>query len=251
MKISNAFLRMFLIVMGTLLITACTNNYKKGMKCFEEGKYEEAKTYFFMVTSNQKDYAAAQIKKNESDSLLGVIAIERQAKEFTELKEQIKREIKSIDEFDGSKYRADVPSLQLEVGLFSAWNKIIRQAEALALVYDDNEANTLARTLKTKVGALQKAEFPKIRKRYGDILNKKLWEDDIEVKAKGSGYTTLEFVGGAFAANKNKQEMQNAVREVVTFFRFDRVNYKWYQGDDEYTYYTLSTSPDETLVNLQ
>ncbi|MDO8930074.1 MAG: hypothetical protein Q7W54_13950 [Bacteroidota bacterium] len=156
------------------------------------------------------------------------------------------REIESIKSFDGSKYRDDVSSIQIEIVLFGAWAKIIKDAED----HTDKDINRLGEKLKTKVISLQKSEFPKLRKNYGEVLNQKLWTENIKVRTKDTGYTTLEFEGGIFASNKNKQDTQNTLSEILNLLRFKRINYKWYEYDDEYTYYSLITEPDGALVDI-
>jgi hypothetical protein len=200
----------------------------------------------------------AQIKITEIDSILesiriekarqnSIALIEKAKKELDDFKVQLNREIESIKTFDGHKYKDEVTSIQMEIVLFGAWTKFIKDAEK----HTNKEINRLGQSLKSKVISLQKAEFPKMRKSYGDIIKQKLWVENIKVKAIDNGYSTLEFEGGIFASNKNKQDFQNTLSEILNLLRFKRINYKWYEYDDEYTYYSLKTLQDGELTDIK
>ncbi|MDO8336192.1 MAG: hypothetical protein Q7T74_05445, partial [Candidatus Saccharibacteria bacterium] len=106
----------------------------------------------------------------------------------------------------------------------------------------DPERSKQAKVWKTSLQSLQQKHYPKLRKMWADEMRSKLWKNDIEVNLRG---TTLEFVGGTFAANANIDDMQKEISSLLTQFRFKRVNYKWYSGADEYQYYKID-SPNDT-----
>ena len=252
----------------TILLNSCTDNYEEGMKKYNEKSFDNALIYLKKVEPTDENYNVAQNKIAEIDSILlyvekekirqdsisnvekarqdSIARVEREQKEIDDFKAQLSREIESFKTFNGSTYREDVSSIQIEIALFATWANIIKKAQN----HKDKEINRLGNTLKTKTIALQKSEFPKLRKNYGDVLKQKLWAENIKVKTKGSGYSTLEFEGGIFASNKNKQDTQQTLSEMLNLLRFKRVNYKWYEYDDEYTYYTLKTGQDGDLVDL-
>lgn len=91
----------------------------------------------------------------------------------------------------------------------------------------------------------QKVIFPILRKAYVKVLKDALWEDDIDVKYSG---TTISFIGGKFAANRNIAEFHDIARDALVKIRFKRVNYKWYKYDEEYSYYTLYPGSDSDPV---
>ncbi|ADV48762.1 hypothetical protein Celal_1450 [Cellulophaga algicola DSM 14237] len=93
-------------------------------------------------------------------------------------------------------------------------------------------------------------EFPILRKEYAKIIAKKIWENDIDVTSSSRGNRYINFSGGVFAANKNKQEFQEQVNEVLKMFRFNQSRYRWYKGADEYTYYTIYEGKDSDLMSF-
>jgi hypothetical protein len=247
-----------LLILGlVILTTSCTNNYEEGIRNYKSENYENALLYLKRVDSSDKNYDSAEIKIAEIENILTQIQIEKQRqdsiaivekekKEIGDFMAQLNREIESFKTFDGSKYRSEISSIQIEVALFATWANIIKKAES----HSDKEIIRLGKTLKTKVINLQKTEFPRLRKAYGEILKGKLWAENIKVTTKGTGHTTLEFVGGLFASNKNKQDTQQTLSEMLHLLKFKRTNYKWYDYDDEYTYYSMETKADGELVNL-
>ena len=168
-------------------------------------------------------------------------------KELSNKKEQFERELKSINEgIDFSKYRESIESMQIELVLFGTWANLIEEGENS----DNPELKSLAKKLKSKVINIQTTEFPKLRKEYAKVVAKKMWENDIKVSANGTGSRYINFTGGIFAANKNKQDFQNQLHEVLTMFRFKQSRYRWYKGEDEYTYWTIYEGKDTDLVKF-
>lgn len=161
--------------------------------------------------------------------------------------EQLKREIESIDKgVDFSTYRGEIQSVQMEIVLFGAWAKNIIDAKN-----NKNEAiNDLGEILESKVKRLQVKEFPLLRIAYKEAIYQKLWVENIETNVIGKGNRTIQFTGALFANNKNKQDTQNTLSNVLRQFRFKKVNYKWYKYDDEYTYYDMDTPNDNELVTF-
>jgi hypothetical protein len=86
--------------------------------------------------------------------------------------------------------------------------------------------------------------FPLLRKYWGDAAAADMWEHDIEVRISGKGNTVVTFTGGAFAANANIKNTQGTLSETVEALRFKQTRYKWYSGDEEFTYYTIESKAD-------
>ena len=162
-----------------------------------------------------------------------------------QLKERIERELNSevfTKSFQVHNYRGTVEKLQQEIVLFALYARMIKEAET-----SNEENKKLAAALSKKVTALQASEFPKMRKEYISIIAGKLWEENIKVEVSGKGNTTITFIGGTFANNKNIKETQEALNDTFEMFRFKQVRYKWYKYDDEYQYYTVRSLGDKDL----
>lgn len=224
----------------------------------EQENYSSAISRLEDIDKENPLYSDAQQLLAKADSLKKMteeeqqLAKELEAKKSAEeeklkQKEQLEREIKSVNAgVDFSTYRGTVDALLIELVLFGTWANIITEGENS----DDPEIQKLAKQLKPKVANMQVKEFPKLRKEYANIVAKKMWENDIEVTANGTNYKYINFSGGIFAANKNKQDFQNEVHEVLKMFRFNQSRYRWYKGADEYTYWTIYEGKDSDLVTF-
>ncbi|MFV0555323.1 MAG: hypothetical protein ACK5LR_11575 [Mangrovibacterium sp.] len=168
-------------------------------------------------------------------------------KELREQKEQLEKEINSINNgIDFSTYKSSVEVMQIELSLFALWANITKEGE-----YSENvEIKKLVSQLKSKVQSLQVKEFPLLRKAYVDIAAKAMWLNDIAVTMDGAKNEYINFTGGTFAANKNKQDFQNELTEVLRMFRFSQSRYRWYKGEDTYTYYTMYEGKYSDLISF-
>lgn len=160
------------------------------------------------------------------------------------LESRLTTEIESIKNgVDFSIYRGDIQKLQIETSMFKLWGDIIREGQSSS---NPNEVK-LSNQLKSQVVKIQTKELPILRKEYVDIVYNKLWEENIKVTSSGRGNTTINMTGGKFFNNKNKSEVQNTISEILSLFRFKQSTYRGYDGQDEYTYYTLETPKDSEL----
>ena len=239
-------------------------------KYLTDGKYSMTKSSLSDIKESDSLYNKAQNIIKKADSLLLVekenkrIADEKTAEEEklkkeesekaereankTKQKEQLEREIASIKKgVDFSTYRGSVDALQLELVLFGTWANLIEESEK----YEDDEIKKLTTDLRNRVIRLQRTEFPKMRENYAKVVGEKLWRNDIKVRANGTGKTYINFTGGMFAANANKEDFQKEVSEVLRMFRFKQSRYRWYEGADEYTYWDMEPKSDSELVNFK
>ena len=133
---------------------------------------------------------------------------------------------------------------------YASTAKILNEYGLLAVRFEDDpneKVAAAAKSLKKKLKPFRVKYMPLLRKRWAEAADKALWENDIDVRAFGAGNRILEFVGGTFALNANIKESHTSIREDLGLLRFNQVNYKWYSGDDEYTYFTLKVPPDTEL----
>lgn len=238
-------------------------------KLIKEGKYENVEDAIKNIKPKDSLYVKAQALIKQADSLKIVkqendrIATEKAdtknkiASELAEKKEresqiesqidQLKRELESINKgVDFSSYRGTIDALQLELLLFGAWAKLIKESDEI----ENSEISSLNKSLKSKVEIMQVREFPILRKEYTKFVANKMWENDIDVYSNGSGNKYINFSGGIFAANKNKQDFHNQLNEVLSMFRFKQARYRLDKGADEYTYWTMFEGKDSELVTF-
>ena len=97
---------------------------------------------------------------------------------------------------------------------------------------------------KNNLSYVQRRDFPKLRKIYAKILANKMWDYNIDIYTKWGYNSTLELVWAYFASNKNKKDILNMLYPKLKELRFDRVNFKWYKYDDEYTYWEIDSLSD-------
>ncbi len=200
--------------------------------------------------SIEEQVISDSLEKAKKDSLELVEKIRTDSLELVEkykTKKQIEKELAAIKKgIDFSEYDKTVESLQIELILFGAWSKIIAEGKA----HEDKGTQKLAEKLKKKVIQMQIKEFPRLRKKYAKVVSSKLWESNIEVHSNGSGHRIINFTGGLFANNKNKKDFQEQVHEILTMFRFSQARYRWYKGEDEYTYWKITSKKDNDLVTF-
>lgn len=248
-------------ILGVIFIDDTINakaNIESASKYIEEGNYSNAISELEKIQKTDTLYNNAQLLLKKADSLSNLTAEQKQIakelknenakkEELLKQKEQLEREIKSIDE--GIKF-ADgntIDALQMDIVVFASWAKLIKEAEES----EETEIQNLGKNLKSKVSRIQVREFPNLRKQYAKIVAKKMWENDIEVSANGTGKRYINFSGGVFAANKNKKDFQTQVQEVLNMFRFNQARYRWYKGESEYTYYTMYEGKDSEPVTFE
>ena len=164
-----------------------------------------------------------------------------------DFKNQLQREIDGMENFDGSTYKESIDGLTIEMVLFSVWANRINEAEKNS----DQEINDLGKKLEQKVKQIQIKEFPLMRKSYGEIVNTTLWEHNIDVKVFGASNNTIELTGALFANNKNIKDTQAEIQEMLQLLRFDRINYKWYKYDNDYTYFDLESHRDNETIEVK
>ena len=162
-----------------------------------------------------------------------------------QLKTRLENNIKSLE--SNSDFAKDINSVDgivITLAVFKAYSIIIKEGEESK----NEEEKKLAKTLKEKVSNTQVKNFPKLRLSYYKILKDKLWEHDVTVSIGGQKNTILNLTAGYFAANKNIKDTQETLDEMLISLRFKQSNYRWYKGEDEYTYYTIESAKDSEVI---
>jgi len=158
---------------------------------------------------------------------------------------RLKRELDSLSKYKVDIYLGEKDSIILGVALFSAWAMVAEEGENFTL---SNEESVLLKRFKSKVASVQSKALPRLRDAYGPAVRAALWEHDMSAKTFGTGFHTIEFVGGAFASNRNIKEFQSNIYDMLHLMRFKQARYKWYKQADEYTYYNINSHKDTELI---
>ncbi len=105
----------------------------------------------------------------------------------------------------------------------------------------------LAAKLKNLAIARDVNQKPQARKLCAQKLKETMWEHDVAVEISGTRNTTLTFTGAVFASNKGIKAAQETIGSLYKNLGFKRVNYKWYEYDDTYTYFDIEGLPDGSM----
>lgn len=157
----------------------------------------------------------------------------------------LSRQIDELNKYKIERYTNSKDSIITAISIFSAWVMIAEEGKKFTF---NDEEKLLLKNFKDKLSFVQSRAFPKLRDAYGPALRKVLWEHDITAKTFGSGYRTIQFVGGIFAANRNIADFQEKISNILQQLRFNEARYKWFKEEDEYTYYDIKSPGDRKLI---
>lgn len=147
-----------------------------------------------------------------------------------------------LDGFDPGEWDDSEIRMAAAVATFAAYADLVREVEGA----DSVDASGL----RAKLIATQRRSFPRFRDAYGPIIRAKVWENDMDVRTAGSGYRTIQYTAGLFAANRNIAEFQRGVESTLKTLRFKRAEYRWYRDAREFTYYSMESPADDELVGV-
>jgi hypothetical protein len=161
-----------------------------------------------------------------------------------QLKIQLKNNIKSLekDDLTNSPLKSAL-DFTVAVALFKSYAITIKEAKT----NKDKEVQYLISVLEKKVVKSQIKNFPKLRKAYCEFLKEKLWEHDVYVNISGNNFQKLSFTGSYFATNKNIKNTQETLSEMLQYLHFKQTQYRWYKGQDEFTYYDIASDNDNEI----
>ncbi|GAA5089551.1 hypothetical protein GCM10023210_14530 [Chryseobacterium ginsengisoli] len=196
---------------------------------------------FFLIIA----YGSDDNNKNESDKSSALKDIETTKTSEIPLKTQLQNSIKGLEK--GNDLTENVQSIDgivIVLALYKSYHITITKGKESK----NKEEKDLAKQLENKVSDSQVQNFPKLRAIYYKLMESKLWEHDISVTVGGKRNTILNLTAGYFAANKNIKDTQETLNEMLTSLRFKQINYRWYKGEDEYTYYKIDSPKDSEVV---
>jgi hypothetical protein len=110
---------------------------------------------------------------------------------------------------------------------------------------NDPKNKELSKKLLAALQRRQKALYPLLRKQYGRDLDKSLFRNNVDVEVSGS---TIIYTGGLFASNANIEDGYTAAYVMLTKYRFKKAIFKWYKGQDDYTYYNVKSPKDSDVI---
>lgn len=149
--------------------------------------------------------------------------------------------------FDGSAYRSDVQAIQREAAIFGLWCGLALKAERSG----NPEIVQLSMRLTEKVRSLQTAEFPEMRKAYGEAIREQLKAQRISVQVSGEGYRTLELSGDLFARDKPREDLHMAIADILAMLRFKQVDYRAATSAPPVSTVAISCPNDGDIVEMK
>lgn len=153
----------------------------------------------------------------------------------------LQRELEGIPKFSPRDYADTVDSLSVALALPQAWTMIYEEGRSRELSV---EQETVRQRFRKAISKRQTEILPVLRDLYGPAMRKELWEADGKARTFSAGFRTVEFISGAFAANRNIKKTHEMMHATLMMFRFTRAQYKWVDADVEYSYYTLDSPKD-------
>ena len=205
----------------------------------ERDKYQSAIQELRKISVQDSLFQCAQTLIGRADSLR-IIQVEQM------IKDKLQSELDLINAgIDFSKYRGSIKALESEALLFESWVELVNEGDSC----ENLEIRKIANQIKNNVIKIQTKEFPQLRKEYAKVLSRELWEKDISVFVSGSGNKYLNLTGGTFVSNTNKQEYATDLFKKLFPFRFKELRFRWYEGQDEYTFYRIPTCVDTAFGN--
>ena len=206
--------------------------------------------FSWVLDPSEEELAQMEIEKVEQQKIadekaeqLAIAQLEQQRQEIIAIKERLTKEIEGIGVYDTSNIEGDAVSLGITLWLLNALVDISTEHEK----HMDTEIVDLSKQLQDKTSTLQGELYPIMRKKYGEYMNKILWEDNIEVNTKWWYADTIVIVGGIFANNKNIKREYESMEEVLFKLRFTKAEYRWIPNG-AWTIFTMESVNDREIV---
>ena len=195
---------------------------------------------FFLIIA----YASDDNTANTSDTVT-VSEIKKDIVSVKSLKVRLENSIKGLNgNEDLTENVQTVDGIVIVLALYKAYYITISEGK----LSKNQEEKELAKKLERKVSVSQLHNFPKLRARYYELVKNKLWEHDVTVSIHGERNTVLNLTAAYFASNGNIKYTQETLTDMLKSLRFKRINYRWYEGEDDYTYYEIDSPKDSEVV---
>lgn len=252
MKILSLFLALIFVGCADNSAPVGQAHVRLAVMQIDSKEYIKAMQTLESVYEHSEYYDSAQLLLRIADSLNSIAVLERAEREKKEKAELNLDLCNSVladlrDGYDFSIYYGNKEQLIEGIDQLTAWWKIALEGHNSEFEENEKAGTELGKMLES----IQKREMPNFRKAYGSIMDRVLWENDIDVKTSGRDHSTVTFIGGLFAANRNIKDFHQAALPLLKDMRFDQVRYKWYDSQRDYQYYSLDPFPDqEPFISL-
>jgi hypothetical protein len=193
-------------------------------------------------------YAAAKAEELKLEQEQAAATAKRLAEEKTDVElyaQRLDQEILLIPEIDALRYAKGLDSIKAGLAIIDSWSALYEKGGWLNI---DNETQKKRQKFRSLLAKKQAQMFPAMRDAYGPAMRNQLWEADGSAKTFGAGFRTIEFISAAFARNANIKKVNDQMLDTLMTLRFSRVQYKWFDGAAEFTYYTLKPPKDTDIV---
>lgn len=200
----------------------------------ELGNYTNALDELNEIGEASGLFIEAQQIKSEVDSIKFAIY-------KSNFKKEIKQDLESVKKgIDFAAYYKKTTGAASALSMFSEKAKMIKEAQS----HGDPEVVAMGLSLKKEMIRQQKIGFPALRKEFGKQSNSNLWESDISVSVGGKNNATITYTGAIFTTNRNIKDFHETILLLLTRFRYKRVIYRWYEGQEDYTYWSINSHDD-------
>lgn len=106
-------------------------------------------------------------------------------------------------------FTESVSSIGIALALLDSWAALLDEGSGMTMSGDTKKVRAEFVDLLRRT---QSSALPVLRDKYGPAARKFLWESDVSAKTTGMGFRTIDFVGAAFAANRNIKTTQETSR---------------------------------------
>ena len=228
-KNSTIWLYIFGIILGIGACNACGGDYSS------ESRYQRD------ITANDAENKIPVLTEAQKDSIKEVSKKARYATHIKNLSEGIRK----METWNKS--YTSIPQMGDVLAEFKKIADVATSAQIINRGYEKADSTNLAKLItqtRSKLQSLQAREFPKMRRRFAEVMDGQMWEHNIDVRTNRTKSRGLVFTGGIFFSNSNIKDSYISGIDGWEKMRFTRVDFKPYDGAREWTYYSIESKSD-------
>lgn len=145
-----------------------------------------------------------------------------------------------LDYFDLENYQNNMNGIGAIIKLFNGYEELVSDGENSPI----DSVKLRAKLLSKKISDVRNDVWPKLRRKFGQVLAKEVWIHDMYITTKGPRNTIIEFTSLEYSLNKNIKKTQDDMSLIFHELRFKKVIYKTSKYDEEYTFYDIKSKND-------